>query len=59
MLAAMMPPTMAQAQQQMLGMFTKGIAERIPRITPPIRAGFILSFMSVYTFTGGDRKTSV
>src|ERR1043165_3095544 len=51
MVAAMIPPTMAHAQQQMLGMFTKGIAERIPRITPPINAGFILSFMFVYTFT--------
>src|SRR5437588_2572462 len=51
MFAAIIPPTIAHAQQQMLGMFTKGIAERIPRITPPINAGFILSFMSVYTFT--------
>src|SRR5205085_1612292 len=51
MLAAIIPPTIAHAQQQMLGIFTKGIAERIPRITPPINAGFILSFMSVYTFT--------
>src|ERR1041385_753343 len=51
MFAAMTPPTMAHAQQQMLGMLTKGIAERIPRITPPINAGFILSFMFVYTFT--------
>src|ERR1043165_8152270 len=51
MFAAMIPPTMGHAQQQMLGMFTKGIAERIPRITPPINAGFILSFMFVYTFT--------
>src|SRR2546421_5511370 len=59
MFAAIIPPTIAHAQQQMLGMFTKGIAERIPRITPPINAGFILSFMSVYTFTRGDRKTSL
>src|SRR5437762_3814411 len=59
MFAAIIPPTIAHAQQQMLGMFTKGIAERIPRITPPINAGFILSFMSVYTFTRGDRKTLV
>src|ERR1043165_2539465 len=51
MFAAMIPPTMAHAQQQMLGMFTKGIAERIPKTTPPINAGFILSFMFVYTFT--------
>src|SRR5687768_190944 len=57
MFAAMIPPTIAQAQQQMFGMLMKGIADRSPRITPPIRAGFSLSFMSVYTFTGGDRKT--
>jgi hypothetical protein len=58
MFAAMIPPTIAQAQQQRLGKFTKGIAERMPNTTPPIKAGFILSFISVYTFTGGDRKTS-
>src|ERR1043165_3816506 len=35
-------------QQQV---FTAGMADRTPRITPPIIAGLSLSFMSVYTFS--------
>src|SRR5205085_12682949 len=57
--AAMIPPAIAHAQQQRLGRFTKGIAERMPSTAPPIKAGFILSFISVCTFARGDRKTSV
>src|SRR5215204_4607105 len=46
--AAISPPTSAQMQQQV---FTAGIADRMPRTTPPIIAGLSLSFMSVYTFS--------
>src|SRR5436305_14028670 len=52
--AAMIPPAIAHAQQQRLGRFTKGIAERMPSTTPPIKAGFILSFISVCTFARID-----
>src|SRR2546423_2102493 len=52
--AAMIPPAIAHAQQQRLGRFTKGIAERMPSTTPPIKAGFILSFISVYTLARVD-----
>src|SRR5438270_14042446 len=50
----MIPPAIAHAQQQRLGRFTKGIAERMPSTTPPIKAGFILSFISVYTLARVD-----
>src|SRR5437763_4079398 len=50
----MIPPAIAHAQQQRLGRFTKGIAERMPSTTPPIKAGFILSFISVYTLVRID-----
>src|SRR5947209_19553462 len=52
--AAMIPPAIAHAQQQRLGRFTKGVAERMPSTTPPIKAGFILSFIYVCPFARED-----
>src|SRR2546423_10798679 len=57
--AARIPPAIAHAQQQRLGRFTKGIAESMPSTTPPIKAGFILSFIYVYTLARIDPPRTV